>query len=236
MRRQAALTAAAGAILATAALTGLNAAAANDQEQPTPTPAPSGWQQTCPPENPWMGPSMGPGMGPGGPMHGMWVDDEFDYLTQMLPHHQEAVAAARQLRRSERPQMRRLGESIVATQSAEIATMKAWLDQWYPGRSAAVGYRPMMRDLSRLSGDALDEAFLQDMIRHHMGAIMMSQQLLMHGQAQHEQVAAFARTVRDAQHAEMFQMRQYLADWFGQTGMPCGPGPAGDGRQGGHGW
>ncbi|TMR89741.1 hypothetical protein [Nonomuraea basaltis] len=30
--------------------------------------------------------------------------------------------------------------------------------------------------------------------------------------------------VRDSQHAEMFQMQRYLADWFG-TGwrMPCGP-------------
>lgn len=232
MRRQAARTAAAGAILVTTALTGLNVAAANDRSQPAPTPAPSGWRQTCPPENPW----TGPGMGPGGPMPGVRVDDEFDYLTQMLPHHQEAVAAAQQLRRSERPQMRRLGESIVTTQSAEIAKMKAWLDQWYPGRSTAVGYRPMMRDLSTLSGDALDEAFLQDMIRHHMGAIMMSQQLLMHGRAQHEQVAAFARTVRDTQHAEMFQMRRWLADWFGETGMPGGPGPAGDDRGGGCGW
>ncbi|WP_197048593.1 DUF305 domain-containing protein [Streptosporangium roseum] len=166
----------------------------------------------------------------------MRVDDEFDYLTQMLPHHQEAVTAARQLRRSERPQMRRLGESIVATQSAEIVKMKAWLDQWYSGRSTAVGYRPMMRDLSKLSGDALDEAFLRDMIPHHMGAIMMSQQLLMRGRAEHEQVAAFARTVRDDQHAEMFQMRQWLADWFGETGMPGGPGPVGDGRQGWCGW
>ncbi len=228
MRRRAALTVAAGAISITAALTGLTTAAANDRPQPAPTPAPSGWQRTCPPGSPWMG--------PGGPMHGVRVDDEFDYLTQMLPHHREAVAAARQLRRSERPQMRRLGESIVATQSAEIAKMKAWLDQWYPGRSTAAGYRPMMRDLSKLSGNALDETFLQDMIPHHMAAIMMSQRLLMYGRAEHEQVAAFARTVRDEQHREMFQMRQWLADWFGETGMPGGPGPADGGRGGMCGW
>ncbi|MEV1174666.1 hypothetical protein [Nonomuraea sp. NPDC049784] len=50
---------------------------------------------------------------------------------------------------------------------------------------------------------------------------MMSQQLLMHGGVQHEPVGAFAAKVRDGQHAEMFQMQQYLADWFGGAGMPC---------------
>ncbi|NUW39475.1 DUF305 domain-containing protein [Nonomuraea rhodomycinica] len=234
MRLRAGPRAAAAAILIAAALTGVDAAAADDQARPAPAPSPSGWRQTCPPGGSWMG--------PGGPMHGVRVDDEFGYLAQMVPHHQEAVIAARQLRRSERPQMRRLGASIVATQSAEIATMRAWLDQWYPGRSPAVGYRPMMRDLSRLSGDALDEAFLRDMIPHHMGAIMMSQQLLMRGRVEHEQVAAFARTVRDDQHAEMVQMRRWLAGWFGETGMPGmpgmpgGPWPTGDGRGSPCGW
>jgi uncharacterized protein (DUF305 family) len=45
----------------------------------------------------------------------------------------------------------------------------------------------------------------------------------MHGRVQHSEVATFAAKVRDAQHAEIFQMRQYLADWFGgSSGMPCG--------------
>ena len=58
------------------------------------------------------------------------------------------------------------------------------------------------------------------MIPHHMMAIMMSQQLLMHGQAQHPEVAAFARKVRDDQWAEVRTMRQYLTQWFGQQNMP----------------
>ncbi|MEV0819879.1 DUF305 domain-containing protein [Nonomuraea rubra] len=154
-------------------------------------------------------------------MPGANVSDEADYLTHMIAHHKEAVAAARQLQRSGRAQMRALGASIVTTQSAEISTMNRWLATWYRGHSPETGYRPMMRDLSKLSGDALDEAFLRDMIPHHMMAVMMSQQLLMHGDVQHPPVAAFAAKVRDAQHAEMVQMRQYLADWFGGEGMPC---------------
>ena len=69
----------------------------------------------------------------------------------MVAHHQETVAAARQLARSERPQMRAFGRRIVATQSAQIEQMKGWLAAWYAGRSVGVGYRPMMRDLTGLS-------------------------------------------------------------------------------------
>jgi uncharacterized protein (DUF305 family) len=86
---------------------------------------------------------------------------------------------------------------------------------------------PMMRDLTGLRGDALDRAFLADMIPHHMGAVMMSQQLLGQGLAAHTELEPFARTVRDAQHAEIVQMRGWLADWFGATGMGHGLGHGG---------
>ncbi|GAA5162167.1 hypothetical protein GCM10023321_47350 [Pseudonocardia eucalypti] len=126
--------------------------------------------------------------------------------------------------------MRALGESIVTTQSAEIGKMNAWLAQWYPGRPTTVDYRPMMRDLSGLTGDALDETFLRDMIPHHMAAVMMSQRMLVQGRAEHREVADFARTVRDTQHGEIFQMNGYLADWFGgDWPMPYGAHPAGGG-------
>ena len=53
---------------------------------------------------------------------------------------------------------------------------------------------------------------------------MMSQQLLGQGLAGHTELVPFARTVRDAQHAEIVQMRGWLADWFGATGMGHGMG------------
>jgi uncharacterized protein (DUF305 family) len=132
----------------------------------------------------------------------------------MVAHHQEAVAAAKQLQRSDRPQMRQFGESVVATQSAQIDQMKRWLADWYPGRSTHAEYHPMMRDLTGLSGDRLDRVFLQDMIWHHMAAVMMSQQVLSRGLAQHSEVNTLARSIRDAQHAEIFRMSHWLDRWY----------------------
>ena len=163
---------------------------------------------------------------PGGWMHvwghGQMMDssvarDEFSYLTHMVAHHQEAIEAAQQLVRSERPQMRAFGRNIVATQCAQVDQMKAWLANWYPGRSNDADYQPMMRNLSGLSGDQLDRTFLEDMMGHHMAAVMMSQQLLAHGSADHPQVETLARTIRDEQHAEIRQMRRWLTAWYGAS-------------------
>ena len=151
-----------------------------------------------------------------GPMHATGVSSEYAYLTEMVAHHEEAVVAAQQLERSARAEMREFGESIIASQSAQIDSMQQWLTDWYPARSGAADYQPMMRDLTDLSGDQLDRVFLQDMVGHHMGAVMMSQRWLMGGEADHEQVEILAQNIRDEQHAEIFQMQHWLNEWFGQ--------------------
>lgn len=167
------------------------------------------------------GAMMSTGGGGGGSAgHGMYgarVDSEYAYLAEMVAHHEEAVAAARELQRSERPEMRAFGESIVASQTAQIDQMEDWLVEWYPGRSGRADYRPMMHDLGDLSGDDLDQAFLEDMVGHHMAAVMMSQQLLARGVADHSEVEELATTIRDDQHVEIFQMQEWLSEWFGRT-------------------
>jgi uncharacterized protein (DUF305 family) len=157
-------------------------------------------------------------MGRMGAMAGAGVDSEFAYLTEMIPHHEEAIAAAQQLlARSDRPEMKAFATGVVQTQSAQIEQMKADLARWYPGRDTTAEYTPMMRDLTQLSGGTLDRAFLQDMIPHHGMAVVMSQQLLRQGLAQHPEVTQLATTIRDGQHAEISQMMGWLRSWFGAS-------------------
>ena len=160
----------------------------------------------------------GQGMTGGG--MGMQAGGEFQYLTGMIPHHEEAIVAAGQLARgTDRQQMRRFANSIIETQTAEVNQMKRWLAAWYPGRDTRVSYDPMMRDLAQLRGDAIDRAFLEDMIPHHHMAVMMSQQVLMRGALDHGDVVPFAQNIRDVQQAEIQMMVTWLRDWFG-----VGPG------------
>lgn len=148
--------------------------------------------------------------------------DEAGWLREMIAHHEEAVMAAGELSRSEDPAMRDFGRTVVADQSAQIVLMEGWLADWYPDEPEA-SYDPMMRDLSGLSGAALDRTFLEDMIPHHMAAVMMSQQLLMRGLAEHDEVADLAATIRTDQVREIRWMRARLADSFpdGVRGGHC---------------
>lgn len=143
---------------------------------------------------------------------------EAGWLREMVAHHREAIAAAGELVRSQRPVMRAFGHRIVADQSAQVQEMEAWLTEWYPEEpDEDPSYEPMMRDLTDLSGDRLDRTFLQDMVGHHMAAVMMSQQLLVHGTAAHDAVADLARTIRDDQSREIGWMDRRLVAWWGES-------------------
>jgi uncharacterized protein (DUF305 family) len=183
----------------------------------------------------WPGQHMG-GAGPLGPtgvmghMSHASVDSEHAFLVEMVAHHEEAIGAAGELARSERPEMRAFGSRIIESQSAQVEQMQDWLDEWYADRPDEVDYDPMMRDLDDLSGDELDETFLTDMIGHHMAAVMMSQQLLMRDLADHAAVDRLAEDIRDEQSREIAMMRRWLRDWFDAGwGMPVsatrGPAP-----------
>jgi len=149
-----------------------------------------------------------------GMMHAT-IESEHDFLVHMIAHHEEAVSSATVLKaNTDRNEMKNFADDIIKTQTAEIEQMKIWLDTWYPNQEHQVDYQPMMRDLTNLKGDAVDQAFLQDMIFHHMDAVMMSQQLITSGYADHQEIIPFAQTIRDTQRNEIHKMRNWLAEWF----------------------
>jgi len=154
---------------------------------------------------------MGPGMM--GSMN-VFIDSEFEFLTHMIPHHEEAVATAIYLRdNTEREEMRDFAEDIIRTQTAEIEQMTLYLETWYPDQKHQIDYQLMMRELEGLRGDVLDRAFLEDMIPHHMTAVMMSQQLLVRNLAEQEEVALLAQSIRNSQRDEIHMMMNWLANW-----------------------
>jgi uncharacterized protein (DUF305 family) len=58
---------------------------------------------------------------------------ERDFAAAMIPHHQGAIEMARiQLRHGTDPKMRRLADSIIAAQEAEIAQLRAFLARTAP--------------------------------------------------------------------------------------------------------
>jgi uncharacterized protein (DUF305 family) len=145
-------------------------------------------------------------------MHGdMMVANEKDFLTGMIPHHEEAVATAQEVlaRGATTPEIKALAENIVSSQTREIALMKQWYEEWYGTPYVPTGdYKPMMRDLSQLSGAALDRVFLEDMIHHHMGALMMAKSV--DAVIEHEDLHTLVHEIEEAQAKEIAMMQAYL--------------------------
>ena len=183
----------------------------------------------------WMMPGtmMGPGSGPmmnepmkegrmgtdsalSGPQgHGammdMMVSSEREFIELMIPHHEEAIATAKEgsARGATTEAIRQLYENIIASQTTEVALMREWYEEQYGEPYEETGeYQPMMRDLTQLSGQELDRIFLSDMIMHHMGAIMMARSVQPH--LEHEVLAELSANIIRNQSVEIVSMREML--------------------------
>ncbi len=65
------------------------------------------------------------------------ADAGFDkrFLDAMIPHHQGAVAMARDaLQKSQRPELQTYAKKIVTSQQQEIDSMTQWRNKWYPAK------------------------------------------------------------------------------------------------------
>jgi uncharacterized protein (DUF305 family) len=148
------------------------------------------------------------------------------FMQGMIGHHAQALEMTGIVRsRSESDAIRTLALRIEVSQADEIKMMQDWLTargQPLPDRHAhhAAGATLMpgmltpaeMSGLASARGAELDRLFLQLMIKHHEGALVMVKDLLATpGAGQEADVFAFASDVDADQRMEIDRMRAVLA-------------------------
>lgn len=142
--------------------------------------------------------------------HTMSISSEQEFLTEMIPHHQEAVDTSHlMLQRAQSPEQRAFLENIIFVQTKEISMLKTWHQEWYGAPyEENTQYMHMMPDLEKITDDNLAwQAYLQGMILHHEGAVTMAEQVLpLSGR---QEIRDFARAVISAQSVEIEQMRYW---------------------------
>lgn len=182
---------------------------------------------------------MDPGADPAIADHAMTMDlgpkdPEFDlrFLDGMILHHQGAVTMAEAvLQNSSRSELKQLAEAIITAQKAEIAQMQQWRADWYPKAGAdpmmyhaemghSMEMPPEMQAAMQMSSDLgqgdgeFDLRFIDGMIPHHEGALVMAEQVLQN--SDRPELQQLAQAILETQQAEIDQMQQWKQEWYGQ--------------------
>jgi uncharacterized protein (DUF305 family) len=172
------------------------------------------------------------------------ADFDLAFIDLMVVHHEGAIDMATiALERAEHQEIKDLAQQIISSQSAEIAQMQAWRDEWYPGTAELTETQAMaifdqaaasspgmagvpgssemmmgMDDMSALCNAApgeFDLAFIDGMVPHHTGAILMAQAALQY--STHQAIKDLAAQIISAQQAEIDGMNAWRALWSPAT-------------------
>lgn len=153
---------------------------------------------------------------------------DIEYAVGMIVHHQQAVEMSDILLAKDgvEPDVAALAQDIKDAQGPEIAQMEGWLDDWGHEPDAdgghhhgdhddhdAAGHQGMMSegDLDELisaDGPQASRLFLQQMIIHHQGAVLMAEEHLQNGQ--YPEALALSEDVIEDQRAEIDAMDEIL--------------------------
>ena len=155
-----------------------------------------------------------------------YTDADVAFVQGMIHHHHQALTMTALVdARTERADLPLLAERMEVSQTDEIALLEAWLTERgeampddHRHRDPATMMPGMLTEdeLARLeaaTGRAFDELFLQYMIRHHEGALVMIQALFDEGVGgQEPAVFQLLQDMNGDQAIEISRMRQLLAE------------------------
>jgi len=146
------------------------------------------------------------------------------FVQEMLPHHQQAVEMADLAldpAHQASPAVMDLATRIKTAQSAEIISMNAWLVEWGAdpidgqmdhGNMDHNGMGMMssadMTALAAATGAAFDRLWVEGMISHHEGALMMASHIAHRGAD--ARVHDLSGAITKSQTAEIAEMRALL--------------------------
>lgn len=154
------------------------------------------------------------------------TDADVEFMQGMIPHHAQALDMAALVEERTRSQdIRLLAKRIEISQRDEIALMSRWLEERgeeVPGQHAhhmmeghlmpGMLTAADMAELAGARGADFDRLFLEHMIRHHEGAIVMVKALFASpGAGQETDMFTFASHVDADQQIEIRRMQEMLA-------------------------
>ena len=138
--------------------------------------------------------------------------DDINFAEMMIPHHEQAIEMSEiALLNTTNPDVLQLAQEIKDAQGPEIELMKSW-DGVKVSTHAGHTMDGMLsagelNDLREAQGQEFDRLFLQGMIKHHEGAIVMAQDVAV---SMNKEVADLSAAIISAQELEIAAMKELL--------------------------
>jgi uncharacterized protein (DUF305 family) len=147
---------------------------------------------------------------------------DLQFLDTMIAHHEGAVEMAKSAQsKSQNADVKTLAAKIISDQQREVGEMKRLREQWFAGKPSALNLAmPGMADsmrgmnmtkLNSAGGAEFDSEFVNMMIPHHQGAIVMAREALT--KAEHAEIKTLANQIISAQEIEIKQMQDWKTKW-----------------------
>jgi uncharacterized protein (DUF305 family) len=152
--------------------------------------------------------------------HMMGGNVDRNFIEQMIPHHESAIAMAKLAQqKASRSEIKTLADNIIKNQTDEIIKMRYWYEQWYgaevPKQDTTSGMMSGMHNSNDIDSlrEAVDfdKAFLEEMIPHHQMAVMMANML--ENTTSRQEMKNLARDIIAAQTKEIDAMQNWQAQW-----------------------
>ena len=157
-------------------------------------------------------------------------DADIEFAQSMIPHHMQAVHMSQMAAtRAGSDEVKALAKQIEAAQLPEISDLKSLLAEWGAdvpadmsggGHGGHMDHGSMHGDmegmltteeldsLDNAQGTEFDKLYLEYMIKHHEGAVTMTEKVIADGR--NDELVAMAEKMQEDQTAEIEQMQKML--------------------------
>lgn len=143
-------------------------------------------------------------------------NDRVDFAQMMIPHHQQAVEMSEfALANTSNPSILALAGKIIGEQEVEIELMQNWLDtagvelvsSSHAGHDSGMLSDAQMDSLASARDYEFDLLFVNGMIEHHEGAIIMAENF---ANSSDSDLAALTIAIIEVQNQEIAELRTIL--------------------------
>ncbi len=148
--------------------------------------------------------------------HDSQIRDDKDFLSHMIPHHEEAIASSQLLlAKTQNEDLKELLKNIISAQALQVTQMRIWYREWFQEEYVTRGqYTAMMRPAEGDDVKQLEKNFLEDMIKHHDGAIEKANSILK--VTKRNEIKSLANHMIESQVKEIEQMKNGQNAWFAE--------------------